>query len=304
VRRMIFATAASVVLLNGAPALAADSAVPSNDDPWERLNRRIYSFNEGLDRAIIRPAAMGYVRIAPKPFRQVIRNFLSNLGEPKVIVNDILQLRPKRAVQATGRFVVNSTVGLGGILDVATRANLPHQDNGFSITLGRYGVGTGPYVYVPISGPATVRSLIGAVADGVMSPLYWIRYPDRTAISISLNLVHGLDLRAEVDSSLKSLTADATDPYATIRSAYLQNQQSLVNGDSDKVQSLPDFDDSAAPPAPGTPPAAPPPATSAAAPGDSAAPEKVPPPATDETPPHPAPPPPAQTPAPKAPAAP
>ena len=288
-RRIIFATAAGVVLLNGAPALAADSTGPSHDDPWERLNRRIYSFNQGLDRAVIRPAAIGYSRIAPKPLRLIIRNFLNNLSEPKVIVNDILQLRPKRAAQATGRFVVNSTVGLGGILDVATHANLPHQDNGFSITLGHYGVANGPYVFVPISGPATVRSLIGSVADGVMSPLYWIRYPDRTVISISLGLARGLDLRAEVDGSLKSLTADATDPYATIRSAYLQNQQSLVNGDTDKVQSLPDFDDSATPPAPGTPPPAPPPAA-APAPGDTAAPEKAPQqPATDETPPAPAP---------------
>ncbi len=286
-RRLIFATAASVVLLNSAPALAADSAAPSNDDPWERLNRRIYSFNQGLDRAIIRPAAMGYKRIAPEPLRLVIRNFLGNLGEPKVIINDILQIRPKRAALATGRFVVNSTVGLGGILDVATHTNLPHRDNGFSITLGHYGVGNGPYVYVPISGPATVRSLVGSVADGVMNPLYWIRYPNSTVVSVSLSVAHGLDLRAEIDSSLKSLTADATDPYATIRSAYLQNQQSLVNGDSDKVQSLPDFDDGATPPAPGTPPPAPPPAT-APTPGDTAAPQKAPPPATDETPPPPA----------------
>jgi phospholipid-binding lipoprotein MlaA len=294
VRRTIFATAAGVVLLNSAPAHAADSAAPSNDDPWERLNRRFYSFSQGLDRAIIRPAAMGYVRIAPKPFRLVIRNFLSNLGEPKVIVNDILQLRPKRTIEATGRFLVNSTVGLGGILDVATHTNLPHRDNGFSVTLGHYGVGSGPYIYVPITGPATVRSLIGSIADGVASPLYWIRYPGRTEVSISLGLVHGLDLRAEVDSSLKSLTADATDPYATIRSAYLQNQQSLVNGDSDHVQSLPDFDDSATP-APSAPAA--PPATPAPPPGgDTAAPGKATPPASDAPPPAPAPSAPAPTP--------
>ena len=280
-RRMIFATAAGVVLLNSAPAQAADSAAASNDDPWERLNRRIYSFNQGLDRALIRPAAMGYRRIAPEPLRLIIRNFLSNLGEPKVIINDILQLRPVRAAQATGRFVVNSTVGIGGIIDVATSANLPHQDNGFSVTLGHYGVGTGPYVYVPISGPSTVRGLIGSIADGVTSPLYWIRYPSRTEVSISLNLAHGLDLRAEVDGSLKSLTADATDPYATIRSAYLQNQQSLVNGDSEHVQSLPDFDDGASPPAPSSPPSTP-----APAPGDAAAPAA---PAPDAPPPAPAP---------------
>ncbi len=279
-RRMIFATTAGVVLLNSAPVQAADSAVPSNDDPLERLNRRVYSFNQGLDRALIRPAAMEFRRVAPEPLRLVIRNFLSNLGEPKVIINDILQVRPGRAVEAPGRFVVNSTVGLGGVLDVASGVNLRHRDNGFSVTLGRYGVGMGPYVYVPVTGPSTVRGLIGALADGLMSPLYWIQYPEQAAVGASLGLARGLDVRGEYDGALKSLTADATDPYATIRSAYLQNQQSLVSGDSEQVQSLPDFDDGAA----ASPPAAPAPAT-----GDNAAPAKAPPSTVDTPPPAPAP---------------
>lgn len=254
-RRLIFATAAGVVLLGGAPALAADSGSPSNDDPFESFNRKVYAFNQGLDRAIIRPAAMAYRRVAPAPFRRIIRNFLSNLGEPKVIANDLLQVRPVRAAKATGRFLVNSVVGIGGIIDVATELDLPSQDNGFSITLGRYGVGQGPYLYIPFAGPATVRSLVGSVADGFMDPRYWIRYPNRDVINVSLGLVHGLDLRGENDGALKSLTADATDPYATIRSAYLQNQQSLVNGDKNEVEALPDFDDAnspAAKPAPST----------------------------------------------------
>jgi phospholipid-binding lipoprotein MlaA len=236
------------VLLNSSPALAANSGAPSNDDPFEGFNRKVYAFNNGLDRAILRPAAMGFRRVTPAFFRKIIRNFLSNLGEPKVIANDLLQVRPVRAVQATGRFVMNSVVGLGGLIDVATEFDLPSQDNGFSITLGRYGVGQGPYLYVPVSGPATVRSLVGAVVDGFMDPRYWINYPHRTEVSIGLGLEHGLDLRGEADSALRSLTADATDPYATIRSAYLQNQQSLVNGDRKDVESLPDFDDSASPP--------------------------------------------------------
>jgi len=254
VRRLIFATALGAVLLNGTSAWASDAGSPSKDDPWEGLNRKLYSVSQGLDRAIIRPAAMAYKRIAPAPFRMVIRNFLSNLSEPKVIANDILQLRPVRAVEATGRFLVNSTAGIGGMFDVATEVNLPGHENSFSVTLGHYGVGQGPYVY--LLAPATVRSLIGSVADGAMDPLYWIRYPHKTEVSLGLGLVHDLDLRAEADGALKSLTADATDPYATIRSAYLQNQQSLVNGDNEKVQSLPDFDDATSPSSPAAPPAA------------------------------------------------
>ncbi len=260
-RRLIFVTALSAVLLNGTSALAAEAGSPSKDDPWEGLNRKLYSISQGLDRAIIRPAAMAYQRVAPAPFRMIIRDFLSNLSEPKVIANDILQLRPARAAEATGRFLVNSTIGIGGLFDVATKIDLPGHENSFSITLGRYGVGQGPYVY--LLAPSTVRSLIGSVADGAMSPLYWIRYPHKTEVSIGLGVVHALDLRAEADGALKSLTADATDPYATIRSAYLQNQQSLVNGDSEKVQSLPDFDDATSPSSPAPPPAAPDPKPSA-----------------------------------------
>lgn len=272
-RRLIFVTAASIALLSSAPAMAANSGSPSHDDPFESFNRKVYAFNLGLDRAILRPAAMAYRRVTPAFFRKIIRNFLSNLGEPKVIANDILQIRPTRAVVATGRFVVNSVIGIGGIIDVATELDIPSQENGFSVTLGRYGVGDGPYLYIPFAGPATVRSLIGTVADGFMDPRYWIRYPYRDDVNISLGLVHGLDLRGENDSALKSLTADATDPYATIRSAYLQNQQSLVNGDKNTVDQLPDFDEGTATP-PSTPPqpAAPPESAPAPPPDQNKAP--------------------------------
>lgn len=242
-RRLIFVTVAWAVLSNSSPTWAANDRSPAHDDPWESFNRGIYAFNQGLDRAIIRPVSMAYKRITPSPIRAIIRNFLSNLSEPKVIANDILQMRPTRAVEATGRFVINSVVGIGGIIDVATELDIPAQDNGFTITLGRYGVPQGPYFYIPVGGPATIRSLVGTVADGFLDPLYFIRYPYRTEVGVSLTVVHGLDLRAENDGALKALTADATDPYATIRSAYLQNQESLVNEDRKNVQALPDFED-------------------------------------------------------------
>jgi len=250
---MIFATAAGVVLLNSAPALAADSAAPSNDDPWEGLNRRIYSFNLGLDRALIRPAAMLYSHVIPSPIRTGIRNLLSNVSEPQVIINDILQVRFTRAGKATGRFLLNSTVGVGGLFDVATGAGLEQEGNSFAITLGRYGVKPGPYIYLPIVGPSTVRGVVGSALGGALDPLYWINYPYKTEVSISRVVVYGLDLRAESDATLRSLTVDATDPYATIRSAYLQNLQSQVTGESAPAQSLPDFDDVTAPAAPKAP---------------------------------------------------
>jgi phospholipid-binding lipoprotein MlaA len=271
---VVLAASIAASIASGGSAWAATATPVNREDPWEHFNRGVYRFNQGLDRAILRPAAMGYRHALPSPVRQVVRNFLSNLTEPNVIINDILQLRPKRAAQATGRLVLNSTVGLAGFLDVASRANLPHQDTSFSITLGRYGVRPGPYLYLPVVGPSTVRGLVGFGADSALDPLYWIRYPHKTEISISRTLVHGLDARSEADGPLRSLTSDATDPYATIRSAYLQNQQSLVNGDASPIQSLPDFDEpaptasppSSAPPTDGSPTAAPAPSPAAAPP--------------------------------------
>ena len=258
-RRTIFATTVGVLLLNSTAALAADSASSPNDDPWERMNRGFYSFNQGLDRAIIRPAAMVYSHVLPSPLRTGIRHLLSNATEPATIINDILQVRFKRAGKATGRFLLNTTVGVAGLFDVASGAGLEHEGNSFAFTLARYGVKTGPYLYLPVVGPTTVRGVAGAAVGGALDPLYWLRYPHKTEVSFGRALATGLDLRAESDSTLRSLTSDATDPYATIRSAYLQNLQSQVSGENAPVQSLPDFED-VAPPAP--PPPAPAPAPS------------------------------------------
>ena len=257
-RRTIFAATVGVVLLNSTAALAADSATSSNDDPWERMNRAFYSFNQGLDRAIIRPAAMIYSHVLPSPLRTGIRHVLSNVGEPAGVINDILQVRFKRAGRATGRFLLNTTVGIGGLFDVASGAGLDHEANSFTITLGRYGVKPGPYLYLPVVGPTTVRGVVGAAVGGALDPLYWIRYPHKTEVSLGRALASGLDLRAESDSTLRSLTSEATDPYATIRSAYLQNLQSQISGENAPVQSLPNFED-VVPPAspPPTPPSAP-----------------------------------------------
>jgi phospholipid-binding lipoprotein MlaA len=266
---LIFATTVGVVLLNSAAALAANSAAPHNDDPWEKLNRRFYSFSEGLDRFLLRPAALTYSHVLPSPLRTGLRNLLSNASEPPTIINYVLQARFHRAGKETGRFLLNTVVGLGGLFDVATVDGLEHVSTNFGVTLGRWGAKPGPYIYLPIGGPTTVRGVIGTAVGGALDPLYWINYPHKTVVSIGRAVVSGLDLRAEADSSLKSLLADATDPYATIRSAYLQNLQSQVDGGALPAQALPDFDDAttpAAPPSSASPPPAPPPSSDAPAP--------------------------------------
>ncbi|MGI9170618.1 MAG: MlaA family lipoprotein, partial [Caulobacteraceae bacterium] len=219
-RRSIFAAVPAVAALCVAGAAAARPATPA--DPWESLNRRGYAINGVLDRILIRPAAMLYRALTPGAIGKGLHNAVTNLGEPLVFINDVLQLRPRRAAEATVRFAVNSTVGLAGLIDVVARDGIVHHDSGFGDTLGRYGVKPGPYLFVPVIGPSTVRDLFGAGVDIVTDPVHWANYPYRTEIGVGDTVIGGLDTRAAADDQLEAILADAADPYATLRSVYLQ----------------------------------------------------------------------------------
>ena len=214
----------------------------SLDDPWERTNRRFFAINEVLDRRAFRPGAVFYKHAAPRPIRTALRHAFSNLGEPLVAVNDLLQGRFGLAGRTLSRLAVNTTFGLAGLLDVATPGGLPHHDNGFGLTLGRYGVRSGPYVYLPVLGPSTVRDLAGGGVDVALNPLTWTRYPYDYAVGASSTVLGGLDKRAEADNDLKALKALSTDEYASLRSFYLQNRQAQVTGRQVDVNALPEFD--------------------------------------------------------------
>ncbi len=195
-------------------------------DSLEGFNRAMFSVHQVLDRIFFRPVAMAFKTIVPKVVRKGIRHFFSNIGEPLVFANDVLQLKPKRAVKTFGRFLINSTVGIGGVLDVAKTQDfrLPHHDNSFGDTLGRYGVGPGPYIFLPLVGPSTLRDLGAGIAEGQVLP-FTIGTPfDRAEYRIAEPVLTGLDLRAESDDALKALLGGAIDPYATLRSAYLQDR--------------------------------------------------------------------------------
>lgn len=242
-------------------AAAPPSAAPGpNPDPWEGANRKIFGVYEAVDRTALRPAAIGYKRITPRPIRTGLHNVIANLHEPVVFLNDVLQVRPKDAGTTLGRFVVNSTVGLAGLVDVATGAGLPYHDNGFGTTLGRYGTPPGPYVF--LIGPSDVRDLFGSGIDILTDPLTWIRFTARTGIEVSRGVIGTLDTRANADQELKQINSMATDRYATLRSLYLQNRQAEISGGKLNLNALPSFDDTGAGPpnatgAPGTAPAPP-----------------------------------------------
>jgi phospholipid-binding lipoprotein MlaA len=193
-------------------------------DPWESWNRGVYRFNDGLDRAVAKPVAKTYVRIVPSFVRQGVTNFFRNLDTPTVMVNDLLQLKFVAAANDLGRFVFNSTVGLGGVLDPATSAGLAMNDEDFGQTLGHYGVHAGPFVEIPVLGPSDLRDAPARVVDGYTNPRQYIK---NSWVKYGLWLPALVDKRAHLLAGEAALK-DVYDPYAFIRDAYLQHRAYLV----------------------------------------------------------------------------
>lgn len=226
-------------------------------DSLEGFNRAMFGTWRVLDKAVYRPAAMAYKHVAPKPLRTGIRHVLSNLTEPLVFLNFLLQGKPRSASRTLARFVLNSTVGIGGLIDVAKdkSINLPHRDNGFGTTLALYGVGPGPYIFLPFLGPSNLRDLLGSSSEGLLIPLTVGKPFDTLEYQLSTAVLGGLDQRAESDDALKALLSGAVDPYATLRSAWQQNRAAEIEairhgGEAPRVeQDQPEFEDPLADPA-------------------------------------------------------
>jgi phospholipid-binding lipoprotein MlaA len=233
-----------------APEPAPADASHTRVDPWEHLNRINYTIENALDRHLLRPIGRLYAALTPGPIGKGVHNVLVNLSEPTVFFNDVLQLRFKRAGVTAGRFVTNSTIGLLGLIDVANKLGLPHHNNEFGVTLGRYGFYSGPYMFLPLGGPTTVRDLFGSGVDLLMDPFHWIRVTSQAEVNGVRLVVGGLDLRQQSGAQLDALLSDATDPYATLRSVYLQNKQAEIEGESAPLD-LPSFDAPSPTPAPG-----------------------------------------------------
>jgi phospholipid-binding lipoprotein MlaA len=200
-------------------------------DPLEGFNRSMFGISVALDRAIFGPLAAGYQHLLPKPARSGLRNFFRNLTEPVVFLNDLLQLKPGRAARTLARFTINSTIGLGGFVDVAASkgVNLPHRDNGFGNTLAYYGVDSGPYLFLPLTGPTTLRDVLGGGVDGAVLPTAVGKPFTDWRYRISSAVITGLDKRAEAGPELRALLTGAVDPYATLRSVWLQNRAAEIS---------------------------------------------------------------------------
>ncbi len=213
-----------IVLLSGLLVFSAVAAEDAGDsDPWEGYNRAVFAFNDKLDRVLLKPIAKGYRAVSPQVVETGVSNFFDNLGELSNIVNDILQLKMGQAANDTGRFLVNSTVGIGGLIDVADSIGLDKSDGeDFGQTLGDWGVASGPYLMLPFLGPSTLRDAPSRFVDSYTNP---IRYLEDVPTRNSLYAGNVVSDRAEL-LAVEELTNG--DKYLFVRDAYLQRRDFLV----------------------------------------------------------------------------
>jgi phospholipid-binding lipoprotein MlaA len=245
-------------------------------DPWENWNRKVFNFNEGLDNAVLKPVATVYSDVVPEPVRRSVTNFFNNFSDAWSAINNMLQGKFALGFEDATRVGANTLFGLGGILDVASEMGLEHHYEDFGQTLGRYGVGAGAYVVLPILGPSTVRDTVATPLDRLATPPALF---DGTGTQVGLTLLQIINTRAGLLGATRVIDDISLDKYTFIRDAYLQRRRSLVfDGEEPETPAAPEEAASAAagaaagnlaPPAAATPASAPPPAPPASAPPGS-----------------------------------
>jgi phospholipid-binding lipoprotein MlaA len=212
--------AMGLLMLGHAPGSAAQAL---QSDPWEGINRPLYAFNEVFDDYIVRPVAVTYDRALPDFAKRGVSNFLDNLDDVNVVANDLLQLKMHNALRDSGRLLLNTTAGMGGLLDVASELGLYKNYEDFGQTLGHWGVGDGGYLVLPFLGASTVRDTIGFVPDMLLNPIGWVHESEKRAALYALDTV---DTRVGYLAAESMITGDE---YEFVRNAYLQRREYLVN---------------------------------------------------------------------------
>ena len=222
--------------LPGTQAEAPDGAIvvtgdapPPPGDPLEDINLKSFELTQNVDQALVAPLADAYEEELPKPLRRGLRNFLRNLLEPVNFLNYMLQLKPGKAAETLGRFAINSTIGVAGLIDVAKKEpfNLPYRRNGFANTLGYYGVGPGPFLVLPLVGATTLRDVLGSGIDQAVLP-FAVGAPFNTPYyGIPAYTVNSLEFRIEFDEKLQKIN-DSVDPYSSMRETYLCQREAEI----------------------------------------------------------------------------
>lgn len=212
-------------------------------DPLEGFNRQMFAIHEGVDNAVLEPVARGYRAVTPRPLRTGVLNFLRNLRGPVIFANDVLQGEFGRAGTTAARFGVNTTVGIVGLFDPASSMGLERHDEDFGQTLAVWGVGEGPYLFVPLFGPSNLRDTTGRIVDTVFDPLTWVGGDDVNMWRAARTVTAGIAAREQILETVDDIRANSVDPYASIRTSYNLLRESAVQNGRTDVQDLPEFDD-------------------------------------------------------------
>jgi phospholipid-binding lipoprotein MlaA len=202
-------------------AAASACSTANGPDPYRRLNQPIFQLNEGVDKILLEPVAEGYDTVTAHLFQTMIGNFFVNLTVPRTFLNDLLQAKPLKATQDVGRLVVNVIAGMGGFIDAASEMGIPKNEEDFGQTLGRWGVGPGPYLVLPLAGPNDVRDTLTAPLDVATNPTTWVNV-------FGLSIVRVVNTRAQYLEEIDQARKDAVDYYVFVRDAYLSSRERAV----------------------------------------------------------------------------
>ena len=237
-------------LMRAAPLLLATLAVAgcasapgrtTNKESFEGFNRGIYKFNDTIDKAALKPVAKGYRKVTPQFVRTGIGNVLSNLEYPGTFINQFLQGKVVLGLKDTGRFLLNSTLGVAGIFDVATDWGMPSRPRDFGETMGTYGVPPGPYLVLPFRGSTDVRDFAGNYLDGYATPLRYVRYDGRNYVGLMKSTLGSINNRANNLVTYRDIERASVDYYATMRTWYMERRARLIEDTPVRTAELPDF---------------------------------------------------------------
>ena len=218
-----------------------DADATQVSDPLEGMNRVFFDLNQRLDRDAGKPVAIAYKQDVPQRVRGSLHNVLDNLGGPVNVANDLLEVQFTNAGIAAGRFLVNTTIGVAGIFDVATDWGLPERNRDFGETMGTYGVPPGPYLVLPLRGSTDVRDFAGNYLDGFVTPLHFVRYDGSNYVGLMKSTLGSMDNRSANLVTYEDIERASVDYYATMRTLYTERRARLVEDRTVRTASLPDF---------------------------------------------------------------
>jgi phospholipid-binding lipoprotein MlaA len=207
-----------------------DQEIEEDYDPFEKLNRKIHSFNKTIDKYSLKPVAKTYNKIIPQPIRTSINNILSNITLPLTTANSLLQLDFKNTLNSTAVFTINTTIGFLGVFNVAKKLGISSNREDFAQTLAKYKVPTGPFLMLPFLGASSMRALAGSGIDTIYNPI-WINTSNQETLRYSFTGLKIINIRAKLYNTIEDIENNSLDPYIVIRNSYIQNRINLINND-------------------------------------------------------------------------